>query len=128
VHEPDGHGLEFVMTSSEADQRLVELIAMTAYYHGGPPAQRLDVGHTVPIGEPWLPGSHCDHLLVSVPYPFGPDLESCVWGGGHARLLWLLPITEAERAYKSEAGQEALEERLEQAAIVPTDVTRASVV
>ena len=77
VHEPDGHGLEFVMTSSEADQRLVELMAMTAYYHCGPPDQRLDVGHTILIGEPWLPGSHCN---------------------------------------------------LEQAAIVPTDVTRASVV
>lgn len=115
------------MTASAAHERLVDLVAMTAYYHAGPPSQRLDVGHTVPIGEPWLPGSECDHLLVSVPYPFGAEFESCAWRGGHARLLWLLPITEAERAYKVEAGLEALEQRLEAAGIVPTDVARPSV-
>src|SRR4051812_10611589 len=104
VHQPDGHGLEFVMTALAADERLVELVAMAAYYHAGPVTQRPEVGHTVPIGEPWLPGSSCDHLLVSVPYPFGPELESCTWQGGHARLLWLLPITEAERTYKVDAG------------------------
>ena len=66
------------------------------------PLCRLDHGHTVPIGEPWLPGSACDHLLVSLPYPFGPELEMCRWDGGHARLLWLLPITEAERDFRTE--------------------------
>ncbi len=40
---------------------------MTAYYHAGPLHQRLDVGRTVNIGEPWLDRSACDHLLVSVP-------------------------------------------------------------
>jgi hypothetical protein len=67
-------------------------------------------------------------LLVSVPYPFGPALESCTWSGGHARLLWLLPITEAERDYKIEMGQDALEQRLEDSAIIPTDIARPSVV
>jgi len=100
---------------------------MTAYYHAGPPIQHLDLGHTVPIGEPWLPGSSCDHLLVSLPYPFGPDLESCSWDGGHARLLWMLPITDAEREYKTQNGLDALEERLEQAAVHPTDGGRPSV-
>jgi hypothetical protein len=128
VHEPTGHGLEFLLTSPTQDMRAVELLAMTAYYHAGLPTQRLDVGHTVPIGEPWLPGSRCDHLLVSVPYPFGPALESCTWSGGHARLLWLLPITEAERDYKIEMGQDALEQRLEDSAIIPTDIARPSVV
>ncbi|MDQ1748091.1 MAG: hypothetical protein QOD07_2354 [Frankiaceae bacterium] len=128
VHSPDGHGLEFLLTAPERNRRLVELVAMTAYYHAGPAGQRLDEGHTVPIGEPWLPGSACDHLLVSLPYPFGAELESCAWSGGHARLLWLLPITGAERDYKVEYGLEALEQRLEEAAIHPTDVGRRSVV
>ena len=64
---------------------------------------------------------------MSVPYPFGPQLESCTWKGGHARLLWLLPITEAERAYKIREGVEALEQRFEQAGIDPTDSARGSV-
>jgi hypothetical protein len=128
VHGPDGHGLEFLLSAAAPSERLTELLAMTAHYHAGKPTQRLDLGHTVPIGEPWLPGSSCDHLLVSQPYPYGPDLESCQWDGGHARLLWLVPITAAERDYKVEHGLEALEERLEQAEARTTDIARPSVV
>jgi hypothetical protein len=85
------------------------------------------IGHTVPIGEPWVPRSTCDHLLVSLPYPFGPDLELCDWDGDHARLLWLLPITEAERDIKAEHGLEALEQRFDDAAIKYWDPARSSV-
>ena len=88
----------------------------------------MDVGHTVPIGEPWLEDSLCDHFLVSVPYPYGPDVEMCRWDGGHARLLWLLPITEAERDFRSEHGLEALEARLDRAAINFADPLRGSIV
>ena len=126
--QTDGHGLEFIITARLKSDRLAELLAMCAYYHAGPPSQRLDLGHTVPIGEPWLPGSGCDHYLVSLPYPFGSDLEICDWGDGHARLLWLLPITEAERDYKADHGQEALEQRFEDAKVKYWDATRASVV
>ena len=61
----DGHGIEFVMTSKLRESAMVDLIAMVAYYHAG---HRLDHWHTMPIGDPWLPGSACDHLLVSLPY------------------------------------------------------------
>jgi hypothetical protein len=105
----------------------VELLAMNAYYHAGPPDQRLDLGHTVPIGEPWLPGSACDHALISAPYPWGTDLEVCDWVGGHARLLWYLPITEAERDHKRDRGLEALEQRFEDARLDFADSNRASV-
>src|SRR5687767_12197006 len=57
AHSGDGHGLEFLITAPEADIRMVELLTMVAYYHAGPESQRLDVGHTLPIGEPWLPMS-----------------------------------------------------------------------
>lgn len=43
--------------------------------------------HNMPIGEPWVPGSTCDHLLISLPYLHGPDLEHCTLPGGHARIL-----------------------------------------
>lgn len=123
----EGVGLEFVLSSPRRDDRAVELLAMSAYYHAGPASQRLDLGHTVPVGEPWLPGATYDHLLVSLPYPYGTDLEHCAWPKGHARHLWLLPITAAERAYKVSHGVEALEQALEDAAIVPTDPQRPSV-
>lgn len=67
---------------------------MNVYYHRG---GRLGLGRTVPIGEPWLPGSRCDHYLVSLPYPFGPDLQVCHIGDLHVDFLWLLPITRAGR-------------------------------
>jgi hypothetical protein len=126
--QQDGHGLEFVIIGEHADERLVELSAMNAYFHAGPPEQRLDVGHTVPIGEPWLPGSDCDHFLVSLPYPFGPDFEVCEWDAGHARLLWLLPITKAERDFKAANGREALEQRFDDAAIRFWEPERRSVI
>lgn len=127
VHSEDGHGVEFVMSSPTRNERIVELLTINAYYHAGPPTQRLDLGHTVPIGEPWLPGSTCDHLFVSLPYPYGPELEVCKWLGGHARHLWLLPITEAEREFKVLHGAEALEKAFDDAAIIPTDPARPSV-
>src|SRR5919106_2061901 len=80
------------------------------------------------IGAPWLDDSACDHLLVSVPYPYGPDLEVCAWQRGHARLLWLLPITEAERDYRATNGLEALEARFDEHAIEFWDPRRPSVV
>jgi hypothetical protein len=124
----EGHGLEFVIAAADDDPRFVELSAINAYYHAGPSSQRLDIGHTVPIGEPWLPGSACDHLVVSLPYPYGPEFEMCDWEVGHARILWLLPITEAERDFKAANGLEALEQRLEAARIDFWDPARPSTV
>lgn len=100
---------------------------MIAYYHTGPRDQRLDIGHTVPIGEPWMPGSLCTHLLISLPYAYGPNLEVCAWRSGHARLLSAIPITEAERNLKATAGLEALESLLEARAVNFTDPFRSSV-
>lgn len=124
----DGHGVEFVFTTQHFTMRAVELLAINAYYHAGPPDQRMDLGHTVPLGEPWLPGSACDHALISLPYPWGADLEVCDWVGGHARLLWYLPITEAERDYKRERGLEALEQRFEDERLDYANPQRQSVV
>ncbi|WCD83875.1 hypothetical protein KPP03845_100194 [Streptomyces xanthophaeus] len=97
---------------------------MTAYYHAG---HRLDLGHSLPIGESWLTGSHCDHLLISLPYLHGPGLEQCPLQDGHARILWLLPVTAAEMAYRREHGHDALEQLFDEQGMVPTDPRRPSV-
>lgn len=121
-----GQGLEFVMTAPARDQRFVDLMAMIAFYHCG--GHRLDLEHSMPIGEPWVPGSACDHLLISLPYLHGPGLEHCPLPGGHARILWTLPVTAAEIEFRRREGHEALERLFDDAGIIPTDLLRASVV
>jgi len=121
----ENQGLEFVLCTESPDARAVELLAMTVYYHHG---GTLGLGHTLPIGEPWLPGSTCGHLLVSLPYPFGPDLQTCHVGDRHVDFLWLLPITEAERAFKTASGLEALESRFDQTQLRYWQPDRPSVI
>jgi hypothetical protein len=104
--EGQDHGLEFVIAMPVQDPRAVELLAMTADYHRG---GKLGLGDTLPIGEPWVPGSRCDHLLASLPYPWGPELQTCHVGDRHVDFLWLLPITKQERDFKVANGLEALE-------------------
>ena len=119
------YGLEFILCTESADMRAVELLAMSVYYNRN---GSLGLGHTLPIGEPWLPGSVCDHLLVSLPYPFVPDLETCHVGDRHVQFLWLLPISGAERDWKVSSGLEALESRFEEVGLRYWQVDRASVV
>lgn len=126
VMEKEGRGLQFVMTAHVRDQRFIDLMAMIAYYHCG--GHQLDLEHSVPIGEPWVPGSACDHLLISLPYLHGPDLEHCPLPGGHARILWTLPATSAEIEFRGREGHEALERLFDDGEIIPTDPFRASVV
>ncbi len=105
-------GLEFLVTTSQPEMKCLELLAMVAYYHR---TEGLGVGHTFPLGYGWLGGT-CDYVLVSLPYPFGPDLEVCCMGDeGHVRFLWLLPITAAEKQFRHEHGLEALEQRFDEA-------------
>jgi hypothetical protein len=125
----EGHGVGFFLLSPEANILHVELVTMVAHYHASSDASyRLGLGHTVPIGRPWLPDSKCDCLLVSAPYPFGPELERCEDAGGHVQLLWLLPITSAERTFKIKHGLEALEQRFEAGALEYWKPDRRSVV
>jgi hypothetical protein len=117
--------LEFLIAAPEKDLRHVELLFMTAWYHGH---RGLGTGHTFPIGEPWLPDSKCDYFLVSKPYPFGPDLEICNLPDWHLHVLWLLPITATEREFKVREGLEALEQRFDEVALEYWQPDRESVV
>jgi hypothetical protein len=103
-------GKEFVLGAPEPDAAHVELVTMVAHMHADPD-QRLHEGKVLEIGRPWLEGSRADHVLVSLPYPWGPSLERC----GEIQILWLLPVTASEAAFAREHGHLALEERLEAA-------------
>ena len=121
--QPIGH--EFVLVTPFKTLRAVELLAEVVYYHG---VQPLDIGATVPIGEPWLPGSACSHLLVSAPYLLADELWSLRVGQQEIRLVWTIPITTTERSYVARYGLDALEERFEAAGLEYWDPHRASVV
>lgn len=124
-----GRRREFILTVPVRDPRFADLLAMAAFYHCGSDPHLLDAGHSVPLGEPWLPGSACDHFLVSLPYLHGPALEHCeLPNGHHVRFLWLLPVTSAEIAFRRRHGTEALEQLFEEAGINPVDPRRAAVV
>ena len=118
-------GSEFVLVTPFKTLRAVELLAMVVYFHG---VQELSVGDTVSVGEPWLPGSSCGHLLVSNPYLLADELWRLPLPGRTVHFRWVIPITAKERAYATERGLDALEQRFEEAGLEYWDPHRASVV
>jgi Suppressor of fused protein (SUFU) len=118
-------GQEFVLVTPYKTLRAVELLAMVVYYHLGQP---LRVGDTVPIGEPWLPGSDCSALLISDPYLLADDLWTLPLFDQQIEFLWTLPITGRERSFVTQRGLEALEERFEAAGLEYWDPHRSSVI
>jgi len=118
-------GSEFVLVTPFKTLRAVELLAMVVYFHG---VHELSVGATVSVGEPWLPGSACGHLLVSSPYLLADELWQLPLPGRSVHFRWVIPITAAERAYAVRRGLEALEQRFEEAGLEYWDPHRRSVV
>ena len=98
----DGQSLEFMPSAERQGERHVLIMGMIAYYHVGPSSDRLDLAHTVRIGEPWTAGSVLDHLLVFLPYACGPHLEHLEWQTGPARLLSVMPIPRRSATSKPE--------------------------
>jgi hypothetical protein len=107
----------------------LELVVMAAYYGV---SHALDVGHTFRIGEPWLPGSKCDCVLVSLPYPYGPNFQIYrINEESDIQFLWLLPITTPEMKFLAENGEDAieqLEKRFEECGLQYAKPNRSSVV
>jgi len=121
-HTPDGH-LEFFIISPVEDVIHVETLAMITNF-ALDPRYEVRLGTIVDIGRPWLPDSHCDHLLVSLPYPYGPTLEEL---GPATRILWLLPITREEALFAREHGVEALEQCFERESLQYYDPGRLTI-
>lgn len=129
VEGRQGERLEFFILAPERSERATFLVTMAAWYHASQDvSQRLGLGDTLPIGEPWINESLCDHYLVSLPHPFGPDFEVFNGGTDHVHFFWLLPITQAERDFKIESGQEALEQIFERVGVQYWRPDRESVV
>jgi hypothetical protein len=122
----DPERLELHLLTRSAEPAHVELLTVSAHFHRTGAA--LGSGHTVNFGRPIEPGSHLDHGLISLPYLYGPKLEWLEAPQGPVRCLWLIPITRAERDFKSKQGLEELERRFEEASFAYADPQRSSVV
>jgi len=119
---------EFFILSPTETPIHVESLAMLSYL-AIDNSEKLQIGKSVAIGRPWIENSSLDHFLISLPYPFGPDLEWCELSNSQSvRFLWLLPIWSKESAFLYDHGVEALEGKLDKEGIDFLDVTRKSVV
>lgn len=108
----EGDGNEFLLLSPTESPRHVETLAMVANSHTDL-RYRLAVGSLINLGRPWMDGSPSDHLMVSLPYPFGPNLEHCDGPEKHIQVLWLVPITATEARFVRERSFEEFEDLLE---------------
>ena len=127
LYEQGRYGIEFLITSPEKNIQHVKTLAMAAVYHSEPKT-RINLQHVVDIGEPWIKESQCDHFLVSLPYPFPPQLETILINDLYVSFWWLLPITKKEADYAEKYGVEALEKVFEKKSIHFCDVKRGSAV
>jgi hypothetical protein len=118
---------EFLILSPTETPRHVETLAMITYFHADP-RYRLPIGRQVDIGRPWLEDSTAGHLLVTLPYPYGPSLEHCEVAGRHVQFRWLVPVTAAEARYAGEHGLESFEQLLEASGADVIDPKRPSIV
>ena len=124
----EDHGLEFVAVSRVPSPEVMVTLGQLAYYHAGPRENRLGVGHLVPLGEGWVPGSTLESVLVSLPYLWGPELEHCPLADRHVQVVWVLPITAAEHQFAREHGYEALEARFQEGEVNFLEPFRQSLV
>jgi hypothetical protein len=126
--EPSHHVRhEFLLISPKQTSQHVETLTMLANFHADE-RYRLHVGSVVSIGDPWIPDSRCDNLLISIPYPYGPKLEWLRLPDICVRFLWALPITGREAAFVELNGLEALEEKFDSGRVDYLNPARSSVI
>lgn len=122
----DAHPIELHVFSPLETDQITELLYATAHFHRT--STKLDLGHSVNFGRPWIANSICDHGLISLPYLDGPDLENLFIDFKEVKFYWLIPITNAEVTFKKTHGLESLEEKFEKSSFNYIDPARASVV
>jgi hypothetical protein len=123
----DGYGIEFLLLAPEADELAVKLVSMVANLHADP-RYPLSLGQVLEIGQPWLPGASADHLLVTLPTIFDPELEWLSDRERNVRFVWLVPITRPEAELARKRGYLALQEKLGAAQVDVVARVRASAV
>ncbi len=123
----DGYGLEFVLLTRAPEEFATKLLAMVANLHADE-RYPLSLGQTLEIGHGWLPGAVADHLLVSLPTYFDPELEWLSDRTRNVRFIWLVPITRAEADFARKHGHTQLQEKLGAARADVAALVRPSVI
>ena len=116
-------GQEFFIISPFETPEHIETLAMLASASMHYPDQ-FQLGKTVNIGRPWVEQSSFQHFLISLPYPYGQELEYM----DNVRFFWLLPITQPERLFLNTHSVEDLETRFDERGIDYLDINRPSVI
>ncbi|KJJ15930.1 hypothetical protein HMPREF3156_01644 [Neisseria sp. HMSC06F02] len=116
-------GQEFFIVSPFETPEHIETLAMLASASMHYPDQ-FQLGKTVNIGRPWIEQSSFQHFLISLPYPYGQELEYM----DNVRFFWLLPITHQERLFLDTHSVEELETRFDELGIDYLDINRASTI
>lgn len=112
--EPN-HRVEFFLGLVPERDDVASALAALGLYSARKGAA-LDHGHTVPADGPLWPGTQMQTFLVLHPLSdFLPALE--LPDGLHVDFLQAVPLFDAERAFKSEHGAEALLDRWQNAGV-----------
>lgn len=98
---------EFLLHAEHADSAHVRLLCLLAWFHLT--GETLGIGQVMEIGEPWVPGSILDRLLVCRLH-LHPEIEVIRPKTHHAHVHWVLPLSPWEHAYLCAHGLDALEE------------------
>lgn len=123
----DGYGIELILLTRGPEKLAVKLLSMVANLHADE-RYPLSLGQTLEIGHGWLPGARADHLLVTLPTAFDPELEWLSDRVRNVRFIWLVPVTRREAEFAQKHGPLALQERLGAARADLTALERESVV
>jgi hypothetical protein len=123
----DGYGIELLLLAPTPEKLATKLVAMVANLHADA-RYPLSLGQVLEIGQPWLPGASADHLLVTLPTIFDPELEWLSDRERNVRFIWLVPITRSEADFARQHGYVALQEKLGAAQVDVTALVRESAV
>jgi hypothetical protein len=121
------YGNEYFILSPIESARHIETLAMVAHFQSFE-AHTAGVGDTLNIGHPWLHDSPFDHLVVTMPYPYGPNLEIAPKSANDARFLWLVPISAAEAEFIRNSGFDRFEDLIEESEVDVIDPHRRDLV
>jgi len=86
------------------------------------------VGHTIPNGDPpqpVAPGTDICGVMAVPAFMFDEDTDRVEHAGHEIKLLYMLPLTDAEMTFKLEKGFDALAEKLDKLGLDFPDMAKA---